>query len=154
MRLLLHFFTFYLISVISIAQSLKSPSEFLGYEIGTEFSRHNQVVDYFEYVSEKMDENVILKYYGETYERRPLMYAVLSSKKNINEIEKIRLANLEVLKEKPSKLNDKAIVWLSYNVHGNESSSIEASMQTLFNLLTKNYDLLENTIVIIDPCRK
>ena len=152
MRLLLHFFTFYLISVISIAQNLKSPSEFLGYEIGTEFSRHNQVVDYFEYVSEKMDENVILKYYGETYERRPLMYAVLSSKKNINEIEKIRLANLEVLKEKPSKLNDKAIVWLSYSVHGNESSSTEASMQTLFNLLTKNYDLLENTIVIIDPC--
>ena len=152
MRLLLHFFTFYLISVISIAQNLKSPSEFLGYEIGTEFSRHNQVVDYFEYVTEKMNENVILKYYGETYERRPLVYAILSSKKNINEIEKIRLANLEVLKEKPSKLNDKAIVWLSYNVHGNESSSIEASMQTLFNLLTKNYDLLENTIVIIDPC--
>ena len=152
MRLLLHFFAIYLISFISIAQNLKSPSEFLGYEIGTEFSRHNQVVDYFEYVSEKMDENVILKYYGETYERRPLMYAVLSSKKNINEIEKIRLANLEVLEEKPSKLNDKAIVWLSYNVHGNESSSIEASMQTLFNLLTKNYDLLENTIVIIDPC--
>ena len=152
MRLLLHFFTFYLISVISIAQNLKSPSEFLGYEIGTEFSRHNQVVDYFEYVTEKMNENVILKYYGETYERRPLVYAILSSKKNINEIEKIRLANLEVLKEKPSKLNDKAIVWLSYSVHGNESSSTEASMQTLFNLLTKNYDLLENTIVIIDPC--
>ena len=61
MRLLLHFFTFYLISVISIAQNLKSPSEFLGYEIGTEFSRHNQVVDYFEYVTEKMNENVILK---------------------------------------------------------------------------------------------
>ena len=152
MRLLLHFFTFYLISVISIAQNLKSPSEFLGYEIGTEFSRHNQVVDYFEYVTEKMNENVILKYYGETYERRPLVYAILSSKKNINELEKIRLANLEVLKEKPSKLNDKAIVWLSYSVHGNESSSTEASMQTLFNLLTKNYDLLENTIVIIDPC--
>ena len=152
MRLLLHFFTFYLISVISIAQNLKSPSEFLGYEIGTEFSRHNQVVDYFEYVTEKMNENIILKYYGETYERRPLVYAILSSKKNINEIEKIRLANLEVLKEKPSKLNDKAIVWLSYSVHGNESSSTEASMQTLFNLLTKNYDLLENTIVIIDPC--
>ena len=152
MRLLLHFFTIYLISVISIAQNLKSPSEFLGYEIGTEFSRHNQVVDYFEYVTEKMNENVILKYYGETYERRPLVYAILSSKKNINELEKIRLANLEVLKEKPSKLNDKAIVWLSYSVHGNESSSTEASMQTLFNLLTKNYDLLENTIVIIDPC--
>ena len=88
MRLLLHFFTIYLISVNSIAQNLKSPSEFLGYEIGTEFSRHNQVVDYFEYVTEKMDENVILKYYGETYERRPLVYAILSSKKNIMKLKK------------------------------------------------------------------
>ncbi|MCP4910398.1 MAG: zinc carboxypeptidase, partial [Bacteroidetes bacterium] len=37
-------------------------------------------------------------------------------------------------------------------VHGNESSSTEASMKTLYLLLTKNSKFLENTIVIIDPC--
>ena len=35
------------------------------------------------------------------------------------------------------KINDKAIVWLSYSVHGNESSSTEASMQTIYELLLK-----------------
>ena len=152
MKRLIFFFIILLISNYNFSQNLKSPSEFLGYDIGTEFSRHSQVIDYFEYVSEYMSENLVLNYYGKTYERRPLMYAVLSSKKNIKEIEKIRQTHLDVLKEKPLLLNDKAIVWLSYSVHGNESSSTEASMETLFNLLTKNSDLLENTIVIIDPC--
>ena len=28
-----------------------------------------------------------------------------------------------------------AIVWLSYNVHGNEANSMEASMKTLYELV-------------------
>src|SRR6185312_7501921 len=52
--------------------------------------------------------------------------------------------------------NAPAIVWLSYNVHGNEPASSEAAMQTLFdlvdpsNMLTKAW--LKNTVVVIDPC--
>ena len=60
MKQLLHFFIIALISSYSISQNLKSPSEFLGYEIGTEYSRHSQVIDYFEYVTKQMSENVIL----------------------------------------------------------------------------------------------
>ena len=54
------------------AQSLQSPSDFLGFELGTQFSRHHQVVDYFKYVSEEKPSQVKLVKYGETYERRPL----------------------------------------------------------------------------------
>ena len=94
MKQLLHFFIIALISSYSVSQNLKSPSEFLGYEIGTEYSRHSQVIDYFEYVTKQMSENVILNYYGETYERRPLMYAVLSSKNNIKDIEEL-ISNIQ-----------------------------------------------------------
>jgi len=49
-----------------------------------------------------------------------------------------------------------AIVWLSYNVHGNEASSTEAAMMTLFALAdpsnTKTKEWLKNTVVVIDPC--
>ncbi|MDP5104757.1 MAG: M14 family metallopeptidase, partial [Polaribacter sp.] len=45
-----------------------------------------------------------------------------------------------------------AIVWLSYNVHGNEASSTEAAMLTIYELLTTKKAWLENTVVIIDPC--
>ena len=62
---------------------IKSPSEFLGYELGTQFSRHNQVVDYFKYVSSKFSTKVVLEKYGETNERRPLYVTYISSENNI-----------------------------------------------------------------------
>ena len=37
-------------SIIS-AQNIPSPSEFLGYELGTQFTRHHQVVSYFNAVA-------------------------------------------------------------------------------------------------------
>ena len=53
---------------------------------------------------------------------------------------------------KNDPLENVAIVWLSYNVHGNESSGTEAAMQTAYELLTQQKELLKNTIVIMDPC--
>jgi len=40
---------------------------------------------------------------------------------------------------------------MSYNVHGNEASSAEAAMETAYQLISNKQDLLENTVVIIDP---
>ena len=82
------------INIQTFSQSIQSPSEFLGYEIGTQFSRHSQVIDYFDYVSSKLPGNVIMEKYGETYERRPLYLTYISSKENINNIELIRKNNL------------------------------------------------------------
>ena len=87
---------FLLIHIQTFSQNIQSPSEFLGYEIGTQFSRHSQVVDYFEYVSNKLSENVIMEKYGETYERRPLYLTYISSKENIKNIDIIRKNNLSI----------------------------------------------------------
>ena len=138
----------------SIAQNLQSPKDFLGYELGTQFSRHHQVVDYFKHVASQMPSQVKLEKYGQTNERRPLYVAYVSSEENIKNLETIRQNNLKnagVLDGNASS-NDIAIVWLSYNVHGNEASSTEASMNTLYKLLTEKQDWLKNTVVIIDPC--
>ena len=136
------------------AQNIKSPSDFLGYEIGTQFSRHHQVVDYFKAVANTVPNQVKLEVYGKTNERRPLYLAYVSSEENIKNLETIRENNLKNtgLLEGLASTTDVAIVWLSYNVHGNEASSTEASMLTLYKLLTENKDLLKNTVVIIDPC--
>ncbi len=88
--------------------------------------------------------------YGKTNEQRPLLLAYISSAANMSNIEAIREEHLKSTSGTGS--SDKAIVWLSYNVHGNESVSTEASMQTIYELLTRKRDYLENTIVIIDPC--
>ncbi len=136
------------------AQQIKTPTEFLGYELGTQFSRHHQVVDYFKYVASQMPNQVKLEQYGQTYERRPLYVTYLSSEENMRNLESIRENNLKNtgILSGTSSNSDIAIVWLSYNVHGNEASSTEASMLTLYKLLTEKQDWLKNTVVIIDPC--
>src|SRR5690606_14936319 len=139
-----------LVPLFAIAQ-LKSPAEFLGYEIGTEFSRHADVVSYFEHLSEN---SKMVKYadYGKTNERRKLTYAIISSEENLANLEQIRTDNLKNIGILSGNANpDKTIVWLSYNVHGNEASSSEAAMNTAYKLITEHEDWLKNVVVIMDP---
>ncbi len=49
-------------------------------------------------------------------------------------------------------MDPKSIVWLSYNVHGNEAVGTEAAMKTIYTLITQKSDWLQNTVVIMDPC--
>ena len=134
---------------------LQSPSEFLGYELGSRFSRHHQVVEYFQHVASQSP-MVQLREYGRTYEGRPLLLAFVSTSENISSLEVIRTDNLK----RAGILDGQAvgttpIVWLSYNVHGNEANSTEASMNTLYELVKTGSDKsawLEDMVVIIDPC--
>ncbi|APG59947.1 M14 family metallopeptidase [Christiangramia salexigens] len=134
-----------------ISQQLKDPSEFLGYELGSQFTRHADVVNYFNHVEEN---SALVQYhtYGKTNERRPLTYAVVSAENNLKNLEQIRKNHLKNAGiGKSSGTSEVAIVWLSYNVHGNEASSTEAAMKTIYHLITDKKDWLENTVVIIDP---
>lgn len=139
------------------AQQLKSPDEFLGYELGSRFTPHHKVVAYYEHVASALN-HVKTEYYGQTNELRPLMVAYVSSQENMDNWEQIRTDNL-----KRAKLMDGdpsgekvGIVWLSYNVHGNEANSTETAMKTLYELAdptnTRTQAWLENTVVILDPC--
>lgn len=143
---------FFLVAQISLAQEISSPSAFLGYELGTQFSRHADVVSYFSHVASQSS-MVSYHTYGRTNERRPLTYAIVSAPENLKNIESLRDQHLKAAGILDgTATTDKAIVWLSYNVHGNESSSTEAAMETLYELITSKKQWLENTIVIIDPC--
>ncbi|AQS92827.1 zinc carboxypeptidase [Polaribacter sp. BM10] len=142
----------FLLTGTLFSQKIKSPKEFLGYEIGARFTRHHKVVDYFNYVSNTLS-NVKLEKYGETNEHRPLYVSYISSAENIKNLESIRKNNLSQTGViSGNSKNDIAIVWLSYNVHGNEASSTEAAMLTLYELVTAKKAWLENTVVILDPC--
>ena len=142
----------FLITSSIFSQSIQSPEEFLGYKPGEKYTRHHKVIEYFTYVGNQLG-NVELEKYGETYENRPLFITYISSQKNIDNLEEIRLKNLGQTGLEPDQGdNDIAIVWMSYNVHGNEASATEAAMSTLYKLVTEKKSYLENTIVIIDPC--
>jgi hypothetical protein len=143
-------------ATVSAQQKLLSPKEFLGYELGDRFTRHHRVIEYFKHVADAVP-NVSLNQYGETYEHRQLVYAVVASEENFKNLEQIRLDNLRRAGiESGTPTTKVAIVWLSYNVHGNEANSLEASMKTLYELAdptnAKSKEWLKNTVVILDPC--
>lgn len=138
---------FHISSTAVLSQGILSPSEFLGRPLGSEFTRHYEVVSYFKQLEKNAGDKLKLQQYGVTNENRELLLAFISSPENLTNLDKIR-ANHEAL----NKEEKTAIVWLSYNVHGNESAGTEAALQTAYELVTKRQDLLKNTIVILDPC--
>lgn len=142
--------------------SITSPADFLGYELGEEFSLHSDIVRYFQQLDEESDKLTLHKY-GETYEGRGLYYAVITSEENQGSIEDLRENNLTLAdpdelgnNERDEIVSEQPIsVWLSYNVHGNEPSSSEAAMQTAYRLVAgmdeETQQMRNDAITIIDP---
>ncbi|WP_235527364.1 M14 family metallopeptidase [Pedobacter sp. Leaf41] len=149
----------FMASVLVLNAQIKSPDEFLGYELGTHFTPHYKVADYFKQTAVASPKNIKLIEYGKTNEGRPLLVAIISAPENIARLEQIRTNNLKLGTGADQTVDIKAqpaIVWLSYNVHGNEANSTETSMKMLYTLSSgKNVEAnnwLKNTVVVIDPC--
>ena len=121
MKRFLLLLTSVIVSVTTMAQ-LQSPEQFLGYEVGTRYTPHYKIVQYFQHVAQQAPNQVKLEQYGETTEGRPLLLATIASAENLSSIEQIRLNNLRLANSAKDKMapneNAPAIIWLSYNVHG------------------------------------
>jgi hypothetical protein len=150
-----------LLAIPLSGQQVSSPPAFLGYPVGQRFTPHHRLAAYFEQIAKQAPDRVKLINYGTTNEGRPLMVAVVSRPNNIARLESIRMNNLRlanIARDRAAAIEAEApaLVWLSYNVHGNEASSSEASMLTLFTLAmqqdTAVQRWLDRTVVIIDPC--
>jgi hypothetical protein len=159
MRKLLLLLSFILMQQLLLAQSLQSPEQFMGYKIGTRYTPHHRIVDYYRHVAAAVPNIVKLQQYGQTNEGRPLIVAFVSSATNISGLENIRNNNMSLAQmtgNAGNTSNAPAIVWLSYNVHGNETSSSEAALLTLYALVdpanTKTKQWLQNTVAVLDPC--
>ncbi len=149
-----------LLHCMAAFNQVQSPEAFLGYALGERYTPHHRIVHYFQHVAAEAAQMVKLVPYGVTNEGRPLMTAFISDHSNISQLENIRKNNLRLTGMAKDQANPDTtapvIVWLSYNVHGNETSSSEAAMLTLYELVnpanrtTKAW--LNNTVVVIDPC--
>ena len=154
--LLILCFLLLLTPVTGLFAQVLSPAEYLGYELGDRFTPHHRVVGYFNHVAANSDW-VSFDQYGETNEMRELVYVIVTTPANHNDIDEIRSNNLKLtgLETGEPTSNRKAIVWLSYNIHGNESSGSEAAMKTIYELVgPENKEAkswFENTVVIMDP---
>jgi NTP pyrophosphatase (non-canonical NTP hydrolase) len=68
---------------------IKSPEVFLGYPIGSHHTRHDQLVDYFEYLAD-ISKKAQIEVYGETHEKRPLIILTISEPDHLDKLQELR----------------------------------------------------------------
>src|ERR1700746_3079726 len=122
-------FAAFLIALVIAAALLAQPTpeEFLGYKLGERFTPYARILDYFDELA-KRSSLITVERFGETYEHRPLVLAVITSPKNRAALDAIR-ANVAALTDPTITTAERAaeiakstpaVVWLAYNIHGNE----------------------------------
>ncbi len=137
--------------------SILSPEEFLGYEIGFQHTRHDQIVSYLTYLSTVSNKADLINY-GKTHEGRNLIILTVTSESNLNRLDDIQKEHLKnTIPGASVSLNDDLpiIINLGYGVHGNEPSSSEAALLTAYTLVASKNKKIEKfrqkSVVFIDP---
>jgi hypothetical protein len=135
---------------------IPTPEQFLGYPIGSFYTRHEQVVAYFRELA-RVSNKVHVQVIGKTVENREQIIVTITSPDNYGRLEQIRQEHLnQVDPAKPVlSANAPVIIHLGYGVHGNETSSTEVSLLTGYFLAASNDEeaqkWLKESVIFIDP---
>jgi hypothetical protein len=143
------------------AQTAPSPEDVLGYALGERFTDHAGVMRYMEALAEAAPTMVLLQPYGETPEGRRLLQVVIGRADQLGRLEDVLARNRGLTSPdgtpahaRAVAASNPAVVYFSYGVHGNESSSSEAAMWTAWDLVRGAPEVegvLDSVIVVVDP---
>jgi hypothetical protein len=150
-----------LLPAVSAAQQVPSPAQVLGYELGERFTPYAGVQEYAKALVAAAPDRVRYLPYGQTYEGRELFQLVIARPDVLSRLDAVLAANAELARPETSvqraaqvAATNPAIVYFSYGVHGNESSSTEAALWTAYDLVRGAQDVrgvLDSLVVVIDP---
>lgn len=142
--------------------AIPSVESVLGYPVGKAFTPYHKLERYYQRLAAASD-RVRLEPYGKSVEGRTLYLVIISSPDNLSRLESIRTALTRLSDPRqtpPAEAEELAnttpvLVWLSYNVHGNEAVSSEAAMQVAYELAASQdagvREWLSNAVIILDP---
>ena len=138
-------------------KAIPTPEEFLGYAIGEQHTRHDQIVAYF-YKLAELSDRATIEVYGKTHENRKLVMLTISSKENLSNLANIKEKHLQFVNPNLNPKNYEEVpifIQLGYNVHGNEPSSSEAALLTAYTLVASTnaevLNYLNKSVIFIDP---
>jgi len=144
--------------------SIPTPLELIGHRFGALHTFYWEMEAFLRAV-EKASDRVIVEPYGRTYQGRALYTVIISHPDNLARLDRIRESNLKLADPRSvsqAELDEIAgwmpsLVWLGYNIHGNEASGMEAAIRTIYQLaagidpVTAN--ILRSVVCIVDPCQ-
>ena len=149
--------SYYLGDTSNYNQSIPTPESIIGHQVGELHVSHDKLSHYVQEVSKSSD-RVKLVNRGKTYENRVSWLMIITSESNQSRLEEIRQNHLELSNSKNRDIdvsNMPIVVYKGYTVHGDEPSGTNASLLLMYHLLASDSeetkDLLENTIILLDP---
>ncbi len=136
---------------------IPTPEQFLGYAIGDQHTRHDQIVAYLEMLAEVSDRATITSY-GKTHEHRKLVMLTVTTSEHHQRLPSIKQQHLAFVDHNQKVTNYDEVpvfIQLGYNVHGNEPSSSEAALLTAYTLVASEHPEIkkyrQKAILFIDP---
>jgi len=146
----------------SFGQSVSSPEEVLGFEVGADYhlATYTQAIAYFK-VLEQSSERIRLFDVGKTSMGQTMTYAVISTPENLKSLDNYKgiaqklTAAKGLSKEAAKKLaqEGKAIVYIDGGLHASECAPAQHNIQLAYDLVTaqdaKTLNILENVILIL-----
>ncbi|HET9430325.1 MAG TPA: M14 metallopeptidase family protein, partial [Chitinophagaceae bacterium] len=150
---------YYLPDSVSYNPGVPKPSEIIYHEVGEWHVTHDRLVNYMKAIAASAPERVKLETMGMTYENRPQVILIITSRKNHENLEQIRQQHLKLSDPSVSSSLDignmPIVVWIGHSIHGNEASGSNASLLSAYYLAAAQSkqidDLLDNVVILFDP---
>jgi hypothetical protein len=142
--------------------AVPTPQSVLGYELGTRFTTHREMLRYIERVAAASG-RVRVDTVSRSFEGRELLLLTVSSTANLGRLDAIRADARRIADPRgaPAGAVEAAVqripslVWLAHSVHGGEASGVEAGLALLYQLAAgtdaETRLALDSTVVLIDP---
>lgn len=139
-------------SAIATTSAIESPSQFLGYPLGSWHLRHDQINFYLKQLA-RQSPRVSLESTGSSHEARSQLTAVITSAANQANLKQIMAQRAQVKSGQPQ--TGPLVIWLAYSIHGDEASGAHAALTVSHQLSSSQepwvIDLLDNAVVLITP---
>lgn len=136
---------------------IPTPEIFFGFKTGERHLSHDQILAYTHEIT-RLSQRVKIEEYARSHEFRPLVHMVFTSEENHRQLDIMKGKHTEYIRSGNRSLTEDIplVVLLGYGVHGNESSSSNASVLTMYYLAAAQGgfidSLLRQCIILVDPC--
>ncbi|MGB5356057.1 MAG: M14 family zinc carboxypeptidase, partial [Eudoraea sp.] len=148
---------YYLPQNITYNESIPTPKEIIGHEVGEWHVTHDKLMFYMHQLAAK-SERISIESRGETFEGRPILLLTITSTKNHQNLESIRqnhVALTEAGQEGASLEEMPIVVYQGFSIHGNEASGANAGLLYAYYLAAAEGPeieaLLDSAVILLDP---
>ena len=153
-------------SVVSAAQTITPPDKFFGFQLGTDrkMARWDKIVEYYAVLEKESGGRMKVINMGPTENGNPFLMVIITSAKNMANLDAIKKANLTLVHPgdtseadiKKIVATNKVIIVQSMSMHATEIGGTQMAPELAYDMLARKDEdtqrILDNVVMIEVPC--